>query len=353
VPEAPSDGHTYGRLSAAWTQVLPITGGTLTGTLFVGSGVGSVELSPGTSAQTGYVAFYNAAGTRQGYLGYASGGSLVLTLEDATNTFRVSGSITTTGNVNTTTLFTSAAAYFSYPTAQAFYMNGDGTNNIINFQSGYYFAWNVSTGLLQYIANNASAMQIDYSGNATFAGNLHCRAGNSVFGAGGNGVYLQFAPSWYLDWNATNGTLTWVGPSNALWWTDGSGNMLITGACYAASYPGPSDQRLKRNIQPWTTRGLADVIKLQPVSYEFNGSGGLKDDGVTRYGVVAQDAQTVLPEAVSIMPAQSHAADQPEQTEIADRLAFDNGTLVFVLVNAIKELAAQVASLESRLNVLD
>jgi hypothetical protein len=29
MADAPSDGKTYGRLSAAWTQVLPITGGTV------------------------------------------------------------------------------------------------------------------------------------------------------------------------------------------------------------------------------------------------------------------------------------------------------------------------------------
>jgi hypothetical protein len=31
IPDAPSDGKSYGRLNAAWSQVLPITGGTLTG----------------------------------------------------------------------------------------------------------------------------------------------------------------------------------------------------------------------------------------------------------------------------------------------------------------------------------
>jgi hypothetical protein len=35
--DAPSDGNSYGRLNAAWTQVLPIVGGTLTGPLTVTS----------------------------------------------------------------------------------------------------------------------------------------------------------------------------------------------------------------------------------------------------------------------------------------------------------------------------
>jgi hypothetical protein len=35
ISDAPSDGKTYGRLNATWSQVLPITGGTLTGNLTV------------------------------------------------------------------------------------------------------------------------------------------------------------------------------------------------------------------------------------------------------------------------------------------------------------------------------
>jgi hypothetical protein len=35
LPDAPSDGKTYGRLNSAWSQVLPIGGGTLTGALTV------------------------------------------------------------------------------------------------------------------------------------------------------------------------------------------------------------------------------------------------------------------------------------------------------------------------------
>jgi hypothetical protein len=302
ITDAPSDGNAYARLSAAWTHV------------------------------------YTAAQADARYL-YKTGDT-------------VSGNLIVSGQLNTHTLFISGATYFSYPTAANFYASGDGTNNIISLQGGYYFVFGVASGNLAYVANNATAMTIDYSGNATFEGNVYSRGGGTWMGAGGNGTLFQFSPSWYLDWNATNGTLTWIGGS-ALWWTDGAGNMTHAQSCYAVSFVQTSDARLKKNIEPWTTRGLADVIKLQPVSFQFNGSGGLRDDGVTRIGVIAQEAQTVLPEAVSIMPERSRAADEPATTEIPDRLAFDNGTLVFAMVNAIKELAAKVADLESRLNVLD
>lgn len=55
ISDAPSDGKTYGRLNAAWSQVLPITGGILTGPVTVTSSVvmtgplvvGDATISPG------------------------------------------------------------------------------------------------------------------------------------------------------------------------------------------------------------------------------------------------------------------------------------------------------------------
>jgi hypothetical protein len=41
IPEAPSNGQTYGRLNAAWTQVLPLSGGTVTGQLTLGTSTSS------------------------------------------------------------------------------------------------------------------------------------------------------------------------------------------------------------------------------------------------------------------------------------------------------------------------
>jgi hypothetical protein len=54
IPDAPSDSTTYGRLNATWTQVLPLTGGTLTGglTITLPSGVGNQLVINGVAAQT-------------------------------------------------------------------------------------------------------------------------------------------------------------------------------------------------------------------------------------------------------------------------------------------------------------
>jgi hypothetical protein len=203
----------------------------------------------------------------------------------------------------------------------------------------YYFGRDASTGNWRIVNNNTVFFTLDTAGNITVPGaitlgaNVYARNGNSVFGNGGNGVILQFAPSWYLDWNATNGTLTYIG-GGALWWSDGSGNITYTGSVWANAFNLNSDRRLKRNIQPWTARGLAEVIQLEPVSFEFNGEGGLHDDGVTRYGFIAQEAQACLPEAVRVPPSSDH-------------LTIDSGTLLAAMVNAIRELAARVNALEA------
>jgi hypothetical protein len=213
------------------------------------------------------------------------------------------------------------------------FMSTSGIMYVAN-NTAYYFGRSASDGYWRIVNNNTAYFTLDASGNLTVNANLLARNGNSVFGAGGNGALLQFSPSWYLDWNATNGTLTYIGGA-ALWWADGSGNMTFTGSCWANAFNLNSDRRLKRNIQPWTARGLAEVIQLEPVSFEFNGEGGLHDDGVTRYGFIAQEAQACLPEAVRVTPSSDH-------------LTIDSGTLLAAMVNAIRELAARVNALEAR-----
>jgi len=63
LQEAPVDGTAYGRLSAAWVQVLPLTGGTLTGPLTLAGGPLKVSLpSDVWSAGTVTPAFWSQVG---------------------------------------------------------------------------------------------------------------------------------------------------------------------------------------------------------------------------------------------------------------------------------------------------
>lgn len=101
--------------------------------------------------------------------------------------------------------------------------------------------------------------------------------------------------------------------------TDSSGNITTS-----------SDARLKHVDGPFA-RGLADVVKLEPVLYHWLGSSGL--DTTTQYaGFVAQDVRVAIPEAI---------------TEGKDGiLALQDRPIIAAVVNSVKELDQRSAILE-------
>ena len=101
-----------------------------------------------------------------------------------------------------------------------------------------------------------------------------------------------------------------------------------------------SDVTLKRDIEPYQ-RGLEAIRQIQPVSFKYNEDmplGG--DDGRTNYGLVAQDIEQIAPEMVG--RARFPSRDR-EFATVAP------GHLVYLLTNAVKELADKLDSLERRL----
>jgi hypothetical protein len=108
-----------------------------------------------------------------------------------------------------------------------------------------------------------------------------------------------------------------------------------TTGCYNASgsWLFISDSRAKRDIHPYDTKGLQAVLGLNPVRFRYLGS------DVHRYGLVAQEVLPVVPEMVSVGQ---------------DNLLAVNPThSVFLLINAVKELAAENALLEARIATLE
>jgi hypothetical protein len=90
-----------------------------------------------------------------------------------------------------------------------------------------------------------------------------------------------------------------------------------------------SDRRLKTDIEP-ITDALAKVIRLNGYTYMRHGGDGRET------GVIAQEVQAVLPEAVSI-------------SENDGMLGVAYGNMVGLLVEAIKELSQQVNVLRSQI----
>jgi hypothetical protein len=121
-----------------------------------------------------------------------------------------------------------------------------------------------------------------------------------------------------------------------------------------------SDARLKTDVLPYT-KGLKEILQINPVTYRYNGKGGvgqgtmLKKDPTTgqdteveiidtellsktHVGILAQDVQAVVPEAVSSHKGKLNKGDAVE----TDLLDFNSHSLTFILINAVKELQAEI-----------
>ena len=111
-----------------------------------------------------------------------------------------------------------------------------------------------------------------------------------------------------------------------------SGYALLSGATFTGNLNAPaffytSDMRVKNNIET-ITDALAKVNAMRGVSFDWaNGMG-------SAVGLIAQEVQEVVPQAVS---------NQPDGL-----LNVAYGNLVGVLIEAIKELSAKVEALEAK-----
>lgn len=111
---------------------------------------------------------------------------------------------------------------------------------------------------------------------------------------------------------------------------DTSGNFVVSGNVTA--YGSPSDIKLKEDIEV-IDNALDKVKQLKGITYT------LKSDRNRLTGLIAQDLEKVLPEAVY------------ETTDVDDddkHLAIRYGNTVGLLVEAIKELEARVKELEDK-----
>lgn len=116
-------------------------------------------------------------------------------------------------------------------------------------------------------------------------------------------------------------------------------------------YPGggpwgsSSDSRVKTVEAPFTD-GLDTLIALPaPVIYQYNGKGGTVIDDKNYVGMIAQDVQPVTPYMVYTYEAKLEETD----TETTEILAMNNGPMVYMLMNAVRELATRVETLEAAL----
>lgn len=178
------------------------------------------------------------------------------------------------------------------------------------------------------LAGLTSTLDADLQGtNTTVRGNLRFLASTnnhrayygSVAG-GGNGLRIV-SNNAAIDFQ-TAGYLRLTGlviaPSGIL---TAGGDIDVQGGDYLNT----SDERLKENIQD-AEEGLEEVKAMRPVSFNY------KDGAQDRRGLIAQELEQVLPQAVK-------SGEQGYK-------AVSYNTIIPVLIKAIQELEARVAELE-------
>ena len=102
-----------------------------------------------------------------------------------------------------------------------------------------------------------------------------------------------------------------------------------------------SDRRVKKEIRPFND-GLQKLLLLDPVIYKFNGKGGTIDNGIDYIGLIAQDVKKIMPELVISQFKKLNAEDTKEE----EILTHDLSPVIFMFINAIKELNDRVEKLE-------
>ncbi len=131
----------------------------------------------------------------------------------------------------------------------------------------------------------------------------------------------------------------------------------------------PSDKRLKKNIKTYK-EGLDLILKMQPISYEYNGEAGTKA-GKKQIGVLAQELQKIAP---SMVKKYTHIDSGDNGIEYVDGvpeglkfnrteeeyLSINTSSLKWIMVNAFKEQqeiiesqADEISTLKERLNKIE
>jgi hypothetical protein len=208
-----------------------------------------------------------------------------------------------TGNVAATFKSTDAGAYI----------------NIIDSGSGSFGAMiGAISDDIVFAPNNVEAMRISSAGQlflnltaevaAGYIASIKCAAGTG-------GVIIQNS-------NTTGVPLSFRN-------TSGSGIGSVSTTNTATAYNTSSDQRLKENIVD-APSASDDIDAIQVRSFDWKADGSHQ-----KYGMVAQELQTVAPEAVS-------APEDPEEM-----MGVDYSKLVPMMLKEIQSLRARVAQLES------
>jgi hypothetical protein len=173
-----------------------------------------------------------------------------------------------------------------------------------------------------------------------------------IFMSDGSGnrtvVYFEVSTGRSQMTDVYSASALYLDPTGTFTYSGGTGTAYKTGG---GSWTAPSDARIKDVLGEYAS-GLAEVIQLRPVRYVYKGNdnSGAADApsmhakaavaGTEFIGLVAQEAEQFMPEMVASKPGWIDGVAVDDVREL------DTSALIFALVNAVRELAGRVATLE-------
>ena len=188
-----------------------------------------------------------------------------------------------------------------------------------------------SDGVMNVLSNGVAIGQFNGTGFTGNAGTVTTITSGQVTGALGFTPYNNTNPNGYISAVPNASTqVTSLGVGTAASGTTGAIN--ATGNMTAADFIISSDARYK-NVFGNITNALTAVNSLNGVTYTYNELSG-KDTDTVRAGVLAQEVEKVLPQAV--------------YTDADGYKSVSYDGLVPLLIEAIKELSARVQELENK-----
>jgi len=307
-----------------------------------------VTVARGGTGATSYTAGQLLIGNNAGGLTASTltaGSNITITNGNGTITIGASGSAggVTTFSTGTTGLTPSAATAGAVTLAGTLAVSNGGTGAT----SASSARSNLGLGTMATQSSSSVSITGGYINASTGFGSTQGFAFSSAgpgFKSDGSSTYLNFTGSDSI-YNAGS-TLTFATSAFTRMTVDSTKFEIFMSDAYkpgGGSWLASSDDRLKKNVQEYTF-SAADLDTLNPVSYQYNGLYGTKDNGKTYVGLIAQQ---VLTTPFSGMVGEYVYVD-PDTHQATVLYNVDSSQLVYALINAVKELTGRVAALEAK-----
>ena len=127
---------------------------------------------------------------------------------------------------------------------------------------------------------------------------------------------------------------------------DSQQDLHVTGSIFSNGNMVSSDIRLKKDISPFD-KGLESILKLNPKTFYYNGKGGVRSTDRKQVGVIAQELQSIVPEAVI-----QYSREDPQKNEKHEYLAVDESVIKYMLVNAVQEQQKVISQMQKEIDEL-